>query len=155
MKNECLNYNYTYDANYPVERLVIKIAENSQVKTQRGEDKRPYGVGLLVAGYDSSGPRLFRTCPSANYYEYICVAIGARSQGATTFLENNMERFKSMSDKELILYGLRAMKKAQDVKVNGKNLDVLIVGKDTEAKVFSEAEIEAFLADGENMMEIS
>jgi len=24
----------------------------SQLKTQRGEDKRPYGVGLLVAGFD-------------------------------------------------------------------------------------------------------
>ena len=30
--------------------------------------KRPYGVGLLVAGYDDQGPHIFQTCPSANYY---------------------------------------------------------------------------------------
>ncbi|MCQ2816857.1 MAG: proteasome subunit alpha [archaeon] len=155
MKNECLNYNYTFNSNYPVERLVIKISEKSQVKTQRGESKRPYGVGLLIAGFDESGPRLFRTCPSANYYEYKCVAIGARSQGATTFLENHMEKFKTMDNKQLVLHGLRAMKKAQDVAVNGKNLDVLIVGKDCETKIYNEQEIEALLKEEENLMDIN
>jgi 20S proteasome subunit alpha 6 len=42
--------------------------------------KRPYGVGLLVAGYDTKGPHLYNTCPSGNYYEYKATAIGARSQ---------------------------------------------------------------------------
>ena len=27
MKNQCLNYNYTFNADYPVEKLVNKIAE--------------------------------------------------------------------------------------------------------------------------------
>ena len=31
MKNQCLNYNYTFNADYPVEQLVNKIAENSQL----------------------------------------------------------------------------------------------------------------------------
>ena len=41
----------------------------SQKKTNH-YGKRPYGVGLLVAGYDQDGPHLFETCPSGNYYEY-------------------------------------------------------------------------------------
>lgn len=32
--------------------------------------KRPFGVGLLVIGFDQDGPHLFETCPSANFYEY-------------------------------------------------------------------------------------
>jgi len=28
MKSECLNYNYVYDSDYPVERLVTKISES-------------------------------------------------------------------------------------------------------------------------------
>lgn len=28
MKNECLNYNYVYNADYPTERIVTKIAES-------------------------------------------------------------------------------------------------------------------------------
>jgi len=32
--------------------------QESQVKTQKAS-KRPYGVGLLVAGIDKDGPHLF------------------------------------------------------------------------------------------------
>lgn len=28
LKNECLNYSFVYDSNYPVERLVTKISES-------------------------------------------------------------------------------------------------------------------------------
>ena len=154
MKHECLNFNYTFNTIHPIERLVTKIAEKSQLKTQRGENKRPYGVGLLIAGYDATGPRLFRTCPSANYYEYNCIAIGSRSQGATTYLENNLDKFALMDKDNLIMNALKAMKKAQDVKVNGKNLDVLVVGKDQEAKLLKEEEIEKYLADSENLMDV-
>lgn len=63
----------------PVGRLVRQVADKHQVCTQRSW-KRPYGVGLLVGGYDKTGPHLYNTCPSGNYYEYKAMAIGARSQ---------------------------------------------------------------------------
>jgi 20S proteasome subunit alpha 6 len=49
--------------------------------------KRPYGVGLLIAGIDEQGPHIFETCPSGNFYEYYSYSIGARSQGARTYFE--------------------------------------------------------------------
>jgi len=30
MKNETLNYNYVYNSNYPVDRLVTKISESKK-----------------------------------------------------------------------------------------------------------------------------
>ena len=155
MKNQCLNYNYTFNADYPIEKLVNKIAEKSQLKTQRGENKRPYGVGLLIAGFDRTGPRLFRTCPSANFYEYNCVAIGSRCQGATSFLENNMEKLGNMSKDELIKIALEATKKAEDVKIDGNNLDVIIVGKDETTKLLSVEEIDNYLKGVADKMDLS
>ena len=155
MKNQCLNYNYTFNADYPIEKLVNKIAEKSQIKTQRGESKRPYGVGLLIAGFDRTGPRLFRTCPSANYYEYHCVAIGSRCQAANSFLENNLEKLADMNKDELIKIALEAARKAEDVKVDGNNLDVIIVGKDETTKLLSFEEIENYLKGVENKMDLS
>jgi len=35
-----------------------------------GESKRPFGVGLLVAGYDDLGPHLYLASPNAEYFEY-------------------------------------------------------------------------------------
>lgn len=63
----------------PVGRMVKQVADRSQSCTQFSW-KRPYGVGLLVAGYDESGSHLYQTCPSGNYYEYVAYAIGLRSQ---------------------------------------------------------------------------
>lgn len=53
MRTECLNYKYALDAPLPVNRLLLKVGNKMQVCTQR-YDKRPYGVGLLIAGYDVS-----------------------------------------------------------------------------------------------------
>ena len=155
MKNQCLNYNYTFNADYPIEKLVNKIAEKSQLKTQRGESKRPYGVGLLIAGFDRTGPRLFRTCPSANFHEYNCVSIGSRSQTATSFLENNMEKLPNMNKNDLVKIALEATKKAEDVKINGNNLDVIIVGKDETTKLLRSEEIDEYLKEIDNKMDLS
>ena len=155
MKNQCLNYNYTFNADYPIEKLVNKIAEKSQLKTQRGESKRPYGVGLLIAGFDRTGPRLFRTCPSANFFEYNCVAIGSRCQAATSFLENNMEKLSNMSKDDLIKIALEAAIKAEDVKLNGNNLDIIIVGKDETTKLLTIEEIDEYIKAINNKMDLS
>jgi 20S proteasome alpha/beta subunit len=48
-------------------RMIADLGNKMQVCTQR-YGKRPYGVGLLVAGYDDQGPHIFQTCPSSNYY---------------------------------------------------------------------------------------
>lgn len=53
MRQECLNYKYMYGSSYPVGRLIGLLGLKMQVCTQR-YDRRPYGVGLLVAGYDVS-----------------------------------------------------------------------------------------------------
>lgn len=53
MRQECMNYKYSYGSNYPVGRMINVLGLKMQVCTQR-YDRRPYGVGLLVAGYDVS-----------------------------------------------------------------------------------------------------
>eukprot|EP00438_Fugacium_kawagutii_P000938 Skav228060 [mRNA] locus=scaffold2067:111001:116484:+ [translate_table: standard] len=82
MRNEpCLNHSYVFDSAMNVGRLVAQVADKSQQKTQslgRNSSKRPYGVGLLVAGYDEKGPHLFETCPSGNYFEYYAMATWQR-----------------------------------------------------------------------------
>lgn len=53
MRQECINHKYSYGRNYPVGRLINLLGLKMQICTQR-YDRRPYGVGLLVAGYDVS-----------------------------------------------------------------------------------------------------
>lgn len=84
---------YVYGTNMQAGRLVLDLADMHQ-RTTQSYVRRPYGVGMLVAAHDQTGPHLFQTCPSGNYFEYIAMAIGARSQSAKTYLEKYFEEFE-------------------------------------------------------------
>jgi len=53
MRSECSSHKFAHGDDLPVNRLMTKVSNRMQLCTQR-YDKRPYGVGLLVAGYDVS-----------------------------------------------------------------------------------------------------
>ncbi len=92
MRAECLNHKFVFESPLQTERLVGDVADKHQQATQ-SYVRRPYGVGLFVAGYDRTGPHLFQTDPSGNYFEFHAMAMGSRSQSAKTYLEKNQPRF--------------------------------------------------------------
>lgn len=128
MRTECENHKFVYDAPMSVGRLVRQVADKSQIHTQR-YGRRPYGVGLLVAGWDKdSGPQLYETCPSGNSYHYKAHAIGARSQSAKTYLERTYAAYPSCSLDELIKHAVLALREsAPKSKDDKKSLHVLNV----------------------------
>ncbi|KAI3785574.1 hypothetical protein L1987_44696 [Smallanthus sonchifolius] len=128
MRSECINYGYTYESPLPVGRLVVQLADKAQVCTQRSW-KRPYGVGLLVAGLDESGAHLYYNCPSGNYFEYQAFAIGSRSQAAKTYLERKFEKFTESSRDDLVKDALFAIRETlQGEKLTSHVCTVAVVG---------------------------
>jgi 20S proteasome subunit alpha 6 len=146
MRQECINHKYSYGRNHPVGRLIGLLGLKLQVCTQR-YDRRPYGVGLLVAGYDDQGPHIYQTCPSANFYDCKAMAIGARSQSARTYLEKHLNSFKDCNLSELINHGVRALAGTlpNETKLNNKNLSICVVGKDAKFKSLNESELEKYI----------
>ena len=63
-----------------------------------------------MAGIDETGTHLFETCPSANFYEYTAMAIGAKCQSAKTYLEKNYTSFARTSRDDLITHGVKALR---------------------------------------------
>ncbi|KAG0648186.1 putative proteasome subunit alpha type-6 [Hyphodiscus hymeniophilus] len=129
MKQQSLSSRLTYGRAIPIERLVSAIGDRAQTNTQH-YGKRPYGVGLLVAGVDETGPHLFEFQPSGMTQEMVACAIGARSQMARTYLERNLDAFASCGREELVKHGLRALKEslAQDKELTVENCSVGVVG---------------------------
>lgn len=146
MRTECLNHKFSHNAPLPVSRLIAQLGNKMQICTQR-YDRRPYGVGLLVAGYDDQGPHIYQTCPSANYFNCKAMAIGARSQSARTYLEKFLDTFSGTTPDELIHHGLRALRDTlpNEVDLNTKNVSIAIVGKSTEFKILNEEETGVYL----------
>lgn len=146
MRSECLSHKYIYDTPMTIGRLVGQIGDKSQQKTQRYSG-RPYGVGLLLAGYDKNGAHIYETCPSGNFSEYKAMAIGGRSQAARTYLEKHFESFADLKSEELLAHGIKALNActAQDQELNTKNTGICVVGKDLQFRELSEAEVQSYL----------
>ena len=77
---------------------------------------RPFGVALLVAGWDESvGPVLYHTDPSGTFNSCTAMAIGSGSEGAQTTLE---EEFKpDLSFEEAETLALSTLKQVMEEKV--------------------------------------
>lgn len=146
MRNETLNHKYVFATPMQGSRLVSDLADMHQRCTQ-SYVRRPYGVGLLVATYDQTGPHLFMTEPSGNFYEYVAMAIGSRSQTSRTYLEREFESFENCSLDELIKHGLKALAASLsgDVELDSKSASIGIVGKDTTFKVLDDAAVQPYL----------
>ena len=135
--------------NRPIQtyKAVLSIADKAQENTQ-SYGSRPYGVGLLIAGYDETGAHLFEFQPSGSVLEYFGAAIGARSQAARTYLERNLEEIKKCDDVEkLVLHGLYALRNtlSQDVELTFKNTSVSIVGKDQSFVSYDDENVQQWL----------
>jgi len=142
MRTECMNHKYVYESPLQVGRLVNNVADKHYYK----ERNRPYGVGLLVIGYDSTGPHLFQTCPSGNVYEYKSTAIGARSQGARTYLERHFESFPSQDLDTLVQHAVSALQGCSaDKDLTCLNTAVAVVGEDTQFRILEGEDLRPFI----------
>lgn len=87
------HYKRIYNEYPPTRILVQDVAKVMQEATQSG-GVRPYGVSLLVAGWDDKpagtgkgGPALYQVDPSGSYFPWKATAIGKSATSAKTFLE--------------------------------------------------------------------
>ncbi|KAH8287956.1 hypothetical protein KR018_009761, partial [Drosophila ironensis] len=150
LRSECLNYKHSYDSAYPVARLITNLGNKMQTTTQR-YDRRPYGVGLLVAGYDEKGPHIYQVVPSANFVNCKAYSIGSRAQSALTYLERHFTTFDNCSNDEIICHGIQAINGSlptdeSQSKENAPQYDitVAIVGENQPFKVLSKEEIKEY-----------
>lgn len=150
MRTECLDSKWSFDTPLAIERLARTVANKSQRYTQT-YGRRPYGVGLLLIGYDDLGSHIFQTCPSANFYECEATAIGARSQSARTYLERNLDAFKACSLEELITHAMHALSNSlsNDQEMTNENVELGFLGKDLNFRVLTAVEIDNYLQNVE------
>ena len=59
MRTECLSTRYYYESALRLDTLMSDLGNKMQACIQ-GYNKRPYGVGLLVAGFDDLGPHIYQ-----------------------------------------------------------------------------------------------
>jgi len=146
MRDECLSHRFVYDSAMPTERLVLDVADKHHQCTLT-YTRRPYGVGLLVAGFDRTGPHLFQTDPTGNYFEFRAAAMGARSQSAKTYLERKFEAMRDCSRDDLVRHAVAALHGCLEAEkeLDTANTAIAVVGKGEKFRILEGEEVAPFL----------
>jgi len=127
-------YELSYNEEIPTTQLVIKLAAVMQEYTQSG-GVRPFGVSMLIAGWDESreskddnsrspngGPILFQADPSGAYFAWKATAIGKNDINAKTFLEKRYDSDITLEDG--ILTTLLTLRESYDVGMTEENVEI-------------------------------
>jgi 20S proteasome subunit alpha 5 len=97
---ESQNHSFNYNEPLRVESCTQAICDLA-LRFGEGADgeesimSRPFGVALLIAGYDEDGPQLYHAEPSGTFYRYDAKAIGSGSEGAQAELQNEFHKVRN------------------------------------------------------------
>mmetsp|Transcript_57940 Transcript_57940/g.183885 ORF Transcript_57940/g.183885 Transcript_57940/m.183885 type:complete len:238 (-) Transcript_57940:1078-1791(-) len=124
---ETQNHRFTYNEQMSVDALTQSLCDLALRFGEGDNDSmsRPFGVALLVAGYDENGPSLYHTDPSGTFVKYEAKAIGSGSEGAQTALQENFS--KTMTLKEAEVLAMSTLKAVMEEKVTSTNVDIATV----------------------------
>lgn len=112
-----------YGENIPVEQLVIRLCNIKQHYTQVG-GKRPFGVSLLYAGWDSHlGFQLYQSDPSGNYGGWKATCIGKGHQNAISLLKTEYKDEDMTLEKAKDL-AMKVLSKTMDTKMTAEKLEM-------------------------------
>ena len=125
--------------------LALSFGEGSDGDSKK-RMSRPFGVALLLAGYDSmDGPQLFFSDPSGTFVRYKAKAIGAGSEGAQSNLEESYAETMTLEEAEDL--ALSTLKQVMEEKISTDTVEVCVIkAEDKKLQYRSAAEINAILA---------
>ena len=127
----------------PVHSLSREVANLMQEYTQSG-GVRPFGVCILLAGYDRNGHHLYQVDPSGAYYELKAGAVGKNKSRATQNLERRYKDGLSIVDGLGII--ISTLREGYDGEVNEKNIEIAIL-KSTGFELLTPEQIKNYLKD--------
>ncbi|CCD24670.1 proteasome core particle subunit alpha 1 NDAI_0D03560 [Naumovozyma dairenensis CBS 421] len=91
-KAEAAEFRYKYGYDMPCDVLAKRMANLSQIYTQRAY-MRPLGVILTFVSVDEElGPSIYKSDPAGYYVGYKATATGPKQQEITTNLENYFKK---------------------------------------------------------------
>ncbi|KAI0413590.1 hypothetical protein EKO27_g4229 [Xylaria grammica] len=153
---ECQSHAFNYNENLRVESctqaicdLALRFGESAD-----GEESimsRPFGVALLIAGYDEDGPQLYHAEPSGTFYRYDAKAIGSGSEGAQAELQNEyhkaspptLTRAHSLTIVDAEMLVLKTLKQVMEEKLDAKNVQLASVTKEKGFRIYTDEEMAA------------
>ncbi|MCK4701735.1 proteasome subunit alpha, partial [Candidatus Bathyarchaeota archaeon] len=139
----CQSNKLLYDEPVDIEVLARRLGDLAQVYTQHA-GVRPFGVSMIIAGYDATGSRVLTTDPSGAYRGFKATAVGRKNEEANRLLEEKYRNDVSLD--EAVKLAIEAVNVASDTPVTSKTVKVAVIPVDTKTfKRLTEEEVDKHL----------
>ncbi|RYC56447.1 hypothetical protein CHU98_g9763 [Xylaria longipes] len=143
---ECQSHAFNYNENLRAESctqaicdLALRFGESAD-----GEESimsRPFGVALLIAGYDEDGPQLYHAEPSGTFYRYDAKAIGLMEPHYLPYDQPTYDREQSLTIADAELLVLKTLKQVMEEKLDAKNVQLASVTKEKGFRIYTDEEM--------------
>eukprot|EP00695_Tsukubamonas_globosa_P000250 TRINITY_DN1186_c0_g1_i1.p1 TRINITY_DN1186_c0_g1~~TRINITY_DN1186_c0_g1_i1.p1 ORF type:complete len:282 (+),score=97.20 TRINITY_DN1186_c0_g1_i1:76-846(+) len=139
---ECQSYRLTFEDPAPVEYITRYVAQVQQKYTQSG-GVRPFGVSLLVVGYDIDGsPRLYQTDPSGLFFSaWKANSTGRFAKTTREYLEKNYK--EGLDQESAVKLAVRSL--LEVVESGSRNIEVALMLPKVGLKLLEDSELEAIV----------
>eukprot|EP00249_Psilotum_nudum_P002695 c15819_g1_i1 orf=475-1191(-) len=140
---ETQNHRFSYNEPMGVESTTQALCDLA-LRFGEGDDdsmSRPFGVSLLIAGYDEHGPCLYHTDPSGAFWQCNAKAIGSGSEGADTSLQEHYNKEMTLEEAETL--ALSTLKQVMEEKITASNVDIAKVAPTYH--LYTPSEVEAVI----------
>jgi len=145
-RKEYQTFYSTYKASITTLRISEKLSKVMQEATQSG-GIRPYGVSMLIAGYDHDGPHLYQIDPTGAYFGWKATAIGRNMVGLKNFLEKRYADTIELED--AIHLAILMLKENFEGEMNELNIEIGVIGGDRKFRVLTPTEIKDYLKEAD------
>lgn len=148
-RKRAVNYKAIYGEDVPCAQATRELANIMQEFTQSG-GVRPFGVSMMVAGYDKSTktPQLFQVDPSGTFFGWKASAIGKNYQSMKAFLEKRYREDLPLQD--AIHVAILTLRENAESALTNENIEIGIVDeKDGVFRLLTPAEVQDYLEEAE------
>ncbi|KAI7898463.1 nucleophile aminohydrolase [Cokeromyces recurvatus] len=145
-RQEAAEFRYKYGYEMPTDMLAKRVANINQVYTQQAA-MRPYGVSMILIGYDDElGPQLYKCDPAGYYVGYRATAAGAKQQEALNHLEKKLKKNPELNMEDTIELAITTLSTVLAVDFKASEIEIGIVHKDdTDFRTLTTEEIDEHL----------
>ncbi|NP_001153869.1 proteasome 25 kDa subunit [Acyrthosiphon pisum] len=134
-RKEAAQYQLKFEEEIPTALLVQEVASVMQEYTQSG-GVRPFGVSLLVCGWDKTGPKLYQCDPSGAFFAWKATALGKNYVNSKQFLEKRYKEDLELED--AIHTAILALKEGFEGQMTADNIEVGVCRKNRHNEIIFE-----------------
>ena len=135
-RSEACHHKFIYDQPIDIKPLTQTVADmalnfgEGDITTKTKPNARPFGVSMLFAGVDESGPTIFETAPSGTMVGYLAKGVGQAKEAIQGLLEKHYNGQMQINQAKQL--GISIIKQVMEERISTDTVEMFFIDNQTQ-----------------------